>query len=1091
MDKTWMQKNRRSKEYWDGLQKFLDYAFQNSSINGMILCPCKECKCGVCVTRENAELHLKVYGFVKGYTHWAAHGEFVYSSAPKPTSHDISHGVRDELDDMHGLVHDALGISEQDQTKTDGTEYKNQLPNGEAEKFYNLIDNSNKELYSGCKRFSKLSFMIRLLHLKCLGKLSNKIFDMLLDLLKEAFPDAMDGLPKSYYEAEKLMKELGLGYDKYDACPNDCTLYWGVDASRKYCETCKESRWIKSENDPTGEGRKIPHKVLWHFPLKHRLQRLFMSSKIAGHMRWHVEGRTKDGNMRHPADSPSWQTFDFQHPEFSQDSRNVRLGLASDGFNPFKNMSSTHSTWPVILMPYNLPPWMCMKQPNFMLSLLIPGPFAPGNNIDIYLKPLIAELKELWDVGVNTYDASRKENFQLRAALLWTISDFPGYAILSGWSTKGKLACPVCHKYTSSQHLQNWGKYCYMGHRRYLEMNHPFRKDAKSFNGSVEYGKPPGRLMGSAILDELAGYGIKLGKKVSDNPELPFNWKKLSIFFDLPYWKDNMIRHNLDVMHIEKNICESIVATLLNLEKTKDNKKSRLDLRDMGIRSELHPIEKGNGRSVLPPACFTLKKKEKEMFCKVLKGIKVPDGYAANISRCVKVKPPKISGLKSHDYHILMQQLLPIALRRTLSKAVRSPLIKLSRYFRKLCSKVLDPADLVHLEKEIGIILCQLERIFPPPFFNVMVHLAVHLVSEAKIAGPVHYRWMYPIERYLGTLKSYVRNRSRPEGCIAEGYLAEECLNFCSLYLADYVETKFNRTSRNDDVGETSSERLDIFSSSCRPLGKGTPTNFSNEILRKAHQYVLFNCDHIKPYVDQHHKMVEEQNPHAGKHVIERIHCENFADWFSNHVKQIQVADGVDISKDLKLLARGPNNVGRTYKKILVNGFRFHTRQLESQRKTQNSGVLVNATTSSFSSTKDNNPILSDMAYYGILTNILELNYTEGRIVTLFECDWISKGKRLKQDEDGFTLANFKNVKPHPEPYVIATQVSQVFYVADPVAEGWSVVVATSPRNEFMMDPVCDTEMYLQSTITLATQMDNENEDIRWVREDDGDEILH
>nr|XP_027067486.1 uncharacterized protein LOC113693107 [Coffea arabica] len=410
MDKTWMQKNRRSKEYWNGLQKFLDYAFQNSSINGMILCPCKECKCGVCITRENAELHLKVYGFVKGYTHWAAHGEFVYSSAPKPTSYDISHGVRDELDDMHGLVHDAMGIPEQDYTRIDGTEYKSQLPNVEAEKFYNLIDNSNKELYSGCKRFSKLSFMIRLLHLKCLGKLSNKIFDMLLDLLKEAFPDAMDGLPKSYYEAEKLMKELGLGYDKYDACPNDCTLYWGVDARRKHCETCKESRWVKSENDPTG------------------------------HMRWHAEGRTKDGNMRHPADSLSWQTFDFHHLEFSQDSRNVRLGLASDGFNPFKNMSSTHSTWPVILMPYNLPPWMCMKQPNFMLSLLIPGPFAPGNNIDIYLKPLIAELKELWDVGVNTYDASRKENFQLRAALLWTISDFPGYAILSGWSTKGKLA---------------------------------------------------------------------------------------------------------------------------------------------------------------------------------------------------------------------------------------------------------------------------------------------------------------------------------------------------------------------------------------------------------------------------------------------------------------------------------------------------------------------------------------------------------------------------------------------------------------------------------------------------------------------------
>ena len=113
-------------------------------------------------------------------------------------------------------------------------------------------------------------------------------------------------------------------------------------------------------------------------------------------MRWHSEGRTKDGYMRHPADSPAWKTFDYQHTDFSKDPRNVRLGLASDGFNPFKSMSSTHSTWPVILIPYNLPPWMCMKQPYLMLSLLIPGPHAPGNDIDVYLQPLIKEFKELW-----------------------------------------------------------------------------------------------------------------------------------------------------------------------------------------------------------------------------------------------------------------------------------------------------------------------------------------------------------------------------------------------------------------------------------------------------------------------------------------------------------------------------------------------------------------------------------------------------------------------------------------------------------------------------------------------------------------------
>ena len=78
---------------------------------------------------------------------------------------------------------------------------------------------------------------------------------------------------------------------------------------------------------------------------------------------------------------------------------------------------------------------MCMKSEYSILSLLIPGSRSPGNDIDIYLQPLIDELKLLWESGVETYDASRNETFQMRAALMWTISDFPAYAMLSGWST--------------------------------------------------------------------------------------------------------------------------------------------------------------------------------------------------------------------------------------------------------------------------------------------------------------------------------------------------------------------------------------------------------------------------------------------------------------------------------------------------------------------------------------------------------------------------------------------------------------------------------------------------------------------------------
>lgn len=106
-----------------------------------------------------------------------------------------------------------------------------------------------------------------------------------------------------------------------------------------------------------------------------------------------------------------WKSFDKLYESFALEPRNVRLGLASDGFQPFGDSRKPYSIWPVILIPYNLPPWMCMKEPNLILSMLIPGPEGPGDAIDIYLQPLIEELMDLWEVGIKTFDASIRQNF--------------------------------------------------------------------------------------------------------------------------------------------------------------------------------------------------------------------------------------------------------------------------------------------------------------------------------------------------------------------------------------------------------------------------------------------------------------------------------------------------------------------------------------------------------------------------------------------------------------------------------------------------------------------------------------------------------
>lgn len=167
-------------------------------------------------------------------------------------------------------------------------------------------------------------------------------------------------------------------------------------------------------------------------------------------------------------------------------------------------------------------------------------------------------------------------------------------------------------------------------------------------------------------------------------------------------------------MHIAKNVCDSCLGTILNVAgKSKDTLNSRYDLVAMGVRSKLHPYQEGNKIKVLVPS-FVLSNNQKDAVCKMMAGLKTPDGFLSKISRCVNVKERKISGMKSHDCHVFLQRLLPLAIRGLLPTDVCEPLVKLSAFFRDLCSKSLKPRDLDALESKIALTLCKLETIFPP-----------------------------------------------------------------------------------------------------------------------------------------------------------------------------------------------------------------------------------------------------------------------------------------------------------------------------------------------------------------------------------------
>jgi hypothetical protein len=261
--------------------------------------------------------------------------------------------------------------------------------------------------------------------------------------------------------------------------------------------------------------------------------------------------------MSHPADGEAWRDFDKEFLDFAKDTRNLRLGFATNGFNPFSKKNTKYSMWPLLVVPYNLPAWKCMEESNFMMASLILGPTSPGKNFDLFLEPLVEDLLELWSC-VHAYDGLSGKMFNLRAAVLWCIHDSPALSTLSRRTTKGYFACIHCDKHPLSYSLRS--KIGYFGHYRFLPNGHCLRRD-NEFASIHESNDQPGEFSIEELLAEL--------EKVKDvRPEkLHSSWKRkhselegakvkiwswMATLWKLAYWHKLKVRHNIDVMHIEK-----------------------------------------------------------------------------------------------------------------------------------------------------------------------------------------------------------------------------------------------------------------------------------------------------------------------------------------------------------------------------------------------------------------------------------------------------------------------------------------------------------------------------------------------------------
>ncbi|CAM8907761.1 unnamed protein product [Rhodiola kirilowii] len=412
MDKSWMRLQRGDQRYIKGIVEFCDFAKQNGE--NTHLCPCRRCLLvrGRIPSKEMF-VHLINYGFMNGYTTWTSHGEqsnelsatalrqqwlvdqnHGESSSGGTMHHDQTNPTIEMIEDQFRFRHldeedDNMNMNSVDDDSESWRAY---------ESYHNLIGEAQTPLYRNCEKYV-LETILRAMQMKVESRLSDKGFDKMLKITKEILPH--DNIyPGSYKDVKKVLKSIGLGYETIHACEHGCILYYKEFQDHVICPVCGEPRYAQR-----GSRSDVPKKTVKYFPLTPRLQRLYMTPHTAGQMRWHAVRKVNvDEYIRHPADGESWKTFDKDYPEFASEIRNVRLGLATDGFNPFGASGLSHSTWPIVLIPYNLPPHICMKKEMNILSMLISGPKSPGKCLNVFMRPLIDELKELWEQGVCTYD---------------------------------------------------------------------------------------------------------------------------------------------------------------------------------------------------------------------------------------------------------------------------------------------------------------------------------------------------------------------------------------------------------------------------------------------------------------------------------------------------------------------------------------------------------------------------------------------------------------------------------------------------------------------------------------------------------------
>ncbi|MCO5587311.1 hypothetical protein L7F22_041260 [Adiantum nelumboides] len=418
-----------------------------------------------------------------------------------------------------------------------------------------------------------------------------------------------------------------------------------------------------------------------------------------------------------------------------------------------------------------------------------------------------------------------------------------------------------------------------------------------------------------------------------------------------------------------------------------------------------------------------------------IRSTQTPTEYGASLQNIFTMDDLSLSNLKNHDWHNFLKHVLPLVIDGCLTTGIRDVIYRLGKLARWITSKEIDIASIAQQKRECIELLCLMEKELPTSFFDIQVHLLIHLVDEIAIARVVSTRWMFWVERLMGVLKGLVRQRARPEGSMSEGWVLGECMH----HLAEHLERVDEDAPRRWTLDEPTTLSDEVL------CGKGIRFRVSYEERTNLSTFVIYNSQCMEKFVEEYHEVISNAQGRRRGGKSSKTEPLSILGWLSHRIKD-GLVKGEVISDEQRAIGLGCD------REVTLLAFMQQSR----------------------ASARDTYLIEEELGYVGTIAGIYELGYRVYKRVVL-KVDWFCadyKGARatMRQECSGFwSVDSSKPLRITREPYILPAHCEQAFFYAAPDSNSpWRQVVPINPQGCRIFDTTCvEAPIALSPTLPL------------------------